>query len=217
MVSRKRVFGHTRVLDILLALDDLSIGLHRDEIRSGGAVVYDVDKSKVDSRALEEQGVLLVGVPFQSIIKEVGGGQRLLNTVGIGATMGLLRFDFDEIAATLEDTFARHGSEVLKQNLDAARLVYDAVSEGFSDRFDVTLQREDAPKRMLLTGNEAVAMGAIKAGVKFYAGYPMTPSSSILSYMAKHERECGLVVSMPKTRFLRPAWRSVLPLLAPAL
>ncbi len=194
VVSRKRVFGHTRVLDVLLALDDLSIGLHNGEIRRGGAMVYDADKSKVDRRELEEQGVLPVGLPFQSIIKQVGGGQRLLNTVGLGATMGLLRFDFDAIAATLEGTFARHGPEVLKQNLDAARWAYDAAFEGFSDRFDVTLQREDALKRMLLTGNEAVAMGAIKAGVKFYAGYPMTPSSSILNYMAAREREYGLVV-----------------------
>jgi len=194
MVSRQRVFGHTRFLDILLALDDLSIGLHNDEIRSGGAVVYDVDKSKIDRRELEDQGLLLVGLPFQSIVKEVGGGERLLNTVGLGGTMGLLRFDFDAIASTLEYTFARHGPDAVKQNLDAARRAYDAASEGFSDRFDVTLQRVDAPKRMLLTGNEAVAMGAIKAGVKFYAGYPMTPSSSILSYMAAHEREYGLVV-----------------------
>ncbi|MBN2562678.1 MAG: 2-oxoacid:acceptor oxidoreductase subunit alpha [Phycisphaerae bacterium] len=194
MVSRKRVFGHTRVLDVLLALDDLSIELHRDEIRPGGAIVYDVEKSAVDKEALEKLGVLPVGLPFQGIIKEVGGEQLLLNTVGIGATMGLLRFDFDAIASTLEDTFARHGPDVLKQNLDAARRAYDAASDGFSDRFDVTLKREDTPKRMLLTGNEAVAMGAIKAGVKFYAGYPMTPSSSILSYMAAHERECGLVV-----------------------
>ena len=120
--------------------------------------------------------------------------KRLLNTVGIGATMGLLRFDFDAIAATLQDTFARHGEDVLRQNLDVARRAYAAAAEPFADRFDVTLQRRDAPKRMLLTGNEALAMGAIKAGVKFYAGYPMTPSSSILSYMAKHERECGIVV-----------------------
>ncbi len=194
MVSEKRVFGHIRALNILLALDDLSIELHKDEIRPGGAVIYDVNKSKADRGELEEQEVLLVGLPFQSMIKEVGGGQRLLNTVGVGATMGLLHFDFDAIAVTLEDTFARHGESVLKQNLDVARRAYDAAAEGFADRFDVTLQRRDAPKRMLLTGNEALAMGAIKAGVKFYAGYPMTPSSSILNYMAAREREYGLVV-----------------------
>ena len=194
MVSEKRVFGHTRVLDILLALDDLSIELHRDEIRAGGALVYDADQSKADLRELEERGVILVGLPFQSMIKEAGGGQRLLNTVGIGAIMGLLRFDFDAIAATLQDTFARHGDDVLKQNLDVARRAYGAAAEPFADRLDVTLEKREPPKRMLLTGNEALAMGAIKAGVKFYAGYPMTPSSSILSYMAKHEREYGLVV-----------------------
>jgi 2-oxoglutarate ferredoxin oxidoreductase subunit alpha len=47
---------------------------------------------------------------------------------------------------------------------------------------------------MLLTGNDALSMGAVKAGLKFYAGYPMTPSSSILNFMAAHEREFGMVV-----------------------
>lgn len=194
MVSEKRVFGHVRTLDILLALDDLCIELHRDEIRPGGALIYDAVKSKADVKELEGRGILLVSLPFQSMIQEAGGGQRLLNTVGIGATMGLLRFDFDAIAATLKDAFARHGEDALKQNLDVARRAYEAAAEGFADRFDVTLEKRAAPRRMLLTGNEALAMGAVKAGVKFYAGYPMTPSSSILSYMAKHEREFGVVV-----------------------
>jgi 2-oxoglutarate ferredoxin oxidoreductase subunit alpha len=194
MVSEKRVFGHVRALDVLLALDDLSIELHKDEIRPGGAVIYDVDKSKADRRELEEREVILVGLSFQSMIKEVGGGQRLLNTAGVAATMGLLRFDFDAIEAALKGVFAKHGEDVLKQNLEVARRAHDAAAEGFADRFGINLEKREAPKRMLLTGNEALAMGAIKAGVKFYAGYPMTPSSSILNYMAKHEREYGLVV-----------------------
>lgn len=194
MVSEERVFGHVRRLDVLLALDDLSIELHGSKIRPDGALIYDADKTKADVKKLEEQGVALVGLPFQSMIKEAGGKQHLLNTIGVGAAVGLLRFDSDAIAVTFEDAFARHGEHVLRQNLDMARRTYDTAAEGFADRFDVMLEGRAAPKRMLLTGNEALAMGAIKAGVKFYAGYPMTPSSSILNYMAKHERDCGMVV-----------------------
>lgn len=194
MISQKRAFGHVRRLDTLLALDDLSIELHESEIRPKGALIYDAEKAKTDVSKLEERGILLVGLPFQSMIKEVGGGQRLLNTIGVSATMGLLRFNVEAIETTLKSVFANHGEDVLKQNLDAARRAYDAVAEGFANRVDMALEKAEAPARMLLTGNEALAMGAIKAGVKCYAGYPMTPSSSILSYMASHERDYGLVV-----------------------
>lgn len=194
IVSEGRVLGHVRSLDVLLALDNLTSALHGNEIRPNGALIHDSEMGGTDVDHLEKRGVVPVGLPFRSMIQEVGGGQRLLNTVGVGATMGLLRFDFDAIETTLKSVFTKHGEDVLKQNLQVARRAYDAAAEGFADRFDVMLDRREVPQRMLVTGNEALAMGAIKAGVKFYAGYPMTPSSSILNYMAKHEREYGLVV-----------------------
>ena len=194
MVSPRRVHGHVRPLDVLLALDDLSIALHGEDIRRQGALLYNAEQSKADLTKLEEQGVVLVGLPCESLIKEAGGEERLLNTIGIGATMGLLRFEFAALEATLQSMFARHGREVLEQNVGAARRAYDFAAESSSSPFDLALQPCAAPRRMLLTGNEAAALGAIKAGVKFYAGYPMTPSSSLLSYLAAHERACGLVV-----------------------
>src|SRR4030067_1048448 len=47
---------------------------------------------------------------------------------------------------------------------------------------------------MLLTGNDAICMGAIRAGCKFYSAYPMTPASSILHFMAAQERRFKFVV-----------------------
>ncbi len=194
MVSEKPVYGHIRSLDVLLALDDLSIENHKEEIRPGGAVIHDTDITKLDFSELKKSGVLPVGIPFQSIIKQVSGAPKLANTVGIGATMGLLRFDFEQVVKTLKNAFWHLGEEILNQNIEVARLAYDAAVNGYAGNFDITLQPVKAPQRMVLTGNEAAAIGAIKAGMKFYSSYPMTPSSSILSYLAARERQCGLVV-----------------------
>ena len=177
-----------------MPLDDLSLESHKEEIRPGGAIIYDSDTNNSDIPELKKAGVLPVGIPFRSIIKQVSGAPKLANTVGIGATMGLLRFDFDHVAKTLENTFGHLGEEILNQNLQAARLAYDAAADGYSADFDIILKPVKAPKRMVLTGNEAAAIGAIKSGMKFYSSYPMTPSSSILNYLAARDRQCGLVV-----------------------
>ncbi|MDD5408839.1 MAG: 3-methyl-2-oxobutanoate dehydrogenase subunit beta, partial [Candidatus Omnitrophica bacterium] len=46
-------------------------------------------------------------------------------------------------------------------------------------------------KKILMTGNEAIAEGALQAGCRFYAGYPITPQNELIAYMAKHMIESG--------------------------
>ena len=186
--------GHRRELDLLLALDDLSVELHREEIRPGGALIHDSGKGGADLSGLAERGVILAGVPLASIVEEAGGGARLLNAAGLGAVMGLVGLDREALAAAFKDAFARFGDEILAANLAAGRLAWERTSGETAAAFDRRLEPVDAPPRMLVTGNQALAIGAIKAGVKFYAGYPMTPSSTIMTTLARQEREYGLVV-----------------------
>ncbi|MBN2171808.1 MAG: 2-oxoacid:acceptor oxidoreductase subunit alpha [Candidatus Krumholzibacteriota bacterium] len=186
--------GHRRELDLLLALDDLAATLHKDEIRPGGVLVHDSEKGQADLSGLAERGVMLAGLPFPSIVKEAGGDKRLLNAAGLGAVLGLLGLDREALAAACQDAFARFGEAVLAANLAAARLAWERTSGEMAAAFDRRLAPVAAPPRMLVTGNEALAIGALKAGLKFYAGYPMTPASSIMTYLARRERDYGIVV-----------------------
>lgn len=186
--------GHRRELDLLLALDGLAATLHAGEIRPGGVLVHDGEKGGADLSGLAERGVLLAGIPFASIVAEAGGDKRLLNTAGLGAVMGLLGLDREAAAAVIADAFGRLGEPALAANQTAARLGWERTAGETAAAFDRRLAPVDAPPRMLVTGNQALAIGAIRAGVKFYAGYPMTPSSSIMTYLARHERDYGLVV-----------------------
>lgn len=49
-------------------------------------------------------------------------------------------------------------------------------------------------KKILISGNEAIAAGAIQAGCTFYAGYPITPQNELIAYMAKHMPEKGVFI-----------------------
>ena len=138
-------FGLSAVLCTVLALASVSVlrgdlAYKRENVQANRITYREQVEEYGSYRELERRGMLLVGLPFGSMTKEAGGGQRLLNVAGVGATMGLLGFDFDAVAATLKDTFARHGGAVLEQNLGVARRAYGAAAEPFADRFDAELR-----------------------------------------------------------------------------
>jgi len=200
MVSAEAVTAHTQTTDVLLALDRRSLQVHQDSVRPGGAIVYDggaLALSPVD-RGMEEvtvtrDDVLVIDLPLVELAREAGGGPRMLNSIGLGAVQGLLRFDFEELAKDMREALARLGPDLVDKNLAGARLAHDRVLKEYAEQFDVILERQPGPERMLLTGNDAIGLGALQAGVKLYTGYPMTPASSVLSQMATHAREYGLV------------------------
>jgi len=129
------------------------------------------------------------------LAEESGGRRVMINSVALGASVGLLNFDFGMLSLVIRDVFRGKAKETIEFNIKAARLGYDYVkSKGFEKKFEHRLPKRGGKKRMLLTGNEAVVLGAIKAGCKFYAAYPMTPASSILHLMASQERNFNLVV-----------------------
>lgn len=199
-VSETEVGSAVRGIDVLLALDAKSVVWHQDKIVPQGALIYDseglevspIDKGRIEARITRDD-IVVIDLPFAKIAAEVGGSKKMVNTVGLGAVQGLLRFDFDELAAMLSESLAKLGDEMVQKNVEAARHAYDVVREKFAGRFGVTLERRKGTRRMLISGTDAVGLGALKAGVKFYASYPMSPSSKLLGFLSKHARQYGLV------------------------
>ena len=116
------------------------------------------------------------------------------NTVAIGATVGLVDYDITLFNDILRQTFGRKGEKVVDDNIKAAKAGYDYAKKNYGGGFKYKLKRASPKKRILISGHEAVALGAVKAGAKFIAAYPMTPASSILMSLAKWGKEYGIVV-----------------------
>ena len=94
----------------------------------------------------------------------------------------------------LTDSFRKKGDDVVQGNIKAARAGYDCIKKNFADDFGHILKGAGRHNKMFLSGHDALAAGAIKAGCKFYAAYPMTPASSLLGSMAANESRYNLVV-----------------------
>ena len=205
MVSEEPVGSHVRPVDLLLALDAKSAVLHKNEIAPGGALIYDregLEVSPVDVGLkvgdIVRDDITVIDMPMAQIAKDAGGTKKMINSVGLGAVLGLLCLDFESLADMLRQSLAKFEDKVIEMNIEGAQRAYDITHDKYSQRFDVVLEKCDAPDRMLLTGNHAVAMGALKAGIKFYSSYPMSPSSAVLAYLSKHTHDCDIVTILPE-------------------
>jgi 2-oxoglutarate ferredoxin oxidoreductase subunit alpha len=120
----------------------------------------------------------------------------MTNTVALGAALGLVGYKIGMLDRVLQDYFGM--GKAAEYNIKAALTGYDYAQREYKGGFLHRLQSIVKVNRMLLTGNEAISLGAIAAGCKFVAGYPMTPTTSIIEYLASKAKDCGLTVVQPE-------------------
>lgn len=190
-VKDSKVGGIAESVDILLALNSESIDLHRKELAEGGLVIFDAQKVESISDSSH-----MFGMPLERLAEERGRNKLMANTVAVGASVGLVGYDFEILSHVLREHFGN--GEIGEGNVEAARAGYEYIGKNFKGDFGCRLGYISDTKRMLLTGNEAIALGAIAAGCKFVAAYPMTPTTSIMEHMAAKADEFGLVVVQPE-------------------
>jgi 2-oxoglutarate ferredoxin oxidoreductase subunit alpha len=188
--SSSEVLALSPELDILIALNKESIDLHKKELKAGGIIIYDEEQTKI-----KPQGNKFFNVPFNGLALDATGNKVMANTAAIGAAGGLINYDFDLLAGALEKEFRPHGEKTVQDNIKAARAGYDyAGKNGKNHKLPKLIFQKRKDKKPLLNGNEALSLGALAAGCRFVAGYPMTPSSSILEFIADKGRQYGAVM-----------------------
>ncbi len=174
-------------VDIFVALDSESIALHEKELSGHGIIIY-------DSSALKQghEKPHFLDIPFINLAVEHGSNKIMANTVATGAVLGILGMEQDILAGIIRDTFRKKGDEVIRANMNAAAAGYDyAVKNCRRCSFSVP---PVSGAGMLIAGNEAIGLGAVASGCRFYAGYPMTPSTGIMLYLAGRAKDYGIVV-----------------------
>ena len=185
--SDKPVMASRDGIDIIVALDKESIAFHENELVEGGLIIY--DSSTLKERH-EKQNFL--DIPFEKLAVEHGGNKIMANTVATGAVLGMLRMDLNVLDGILTDTFKKKGDEVINANIKAAQAGHEfAVKNCPQCSF---IPSSQSGQKMLIAGIEAIALGAIASGCRFYSAYPMTPSTGIMNYLAGKEEEYGIIV-----------------------
>ena len=165
-------------LDFILALNNETIERHRDKCTRETVIIFNADLVKSAGQ----------GIPVQAILNEEHAPAIMGNSAIIGGFAKAAGIEWDVVEAV----FKAHIPKGVDLNLSVAKKAYDQgekvhpVIKGLK------------PPRPLLTGNEAIGVGMVKGGLDAYVSYPMTPSSSLLHFLAEHQEKFGITVVHPE-------------------
>lgn len=183
--SSEKIWSHIEKTDVVLAFDERSIENHEERLDKEGLLIFDSDDLDHDSEKSRP-------MPLTSMVEEVEGIEIMRNSAAIGAIAHLFGLNLDIVKEVMEQVYGKKA----EKNVSLAEKGFEYSVENFEQIRDLEFpDREEAP---LLTGNQAIAMGAAKAGLDVYIAYPMTPSTSILHFTANHEEELDLTVVQPE-------------------
>ncbi|OCS92389.1 2-oxoacid:acceptor oxidoreductase subunit alpha [Caryophanon latum] len=169
-------------LDILVAFDQETIDVNYKELTESSIILADAKFNPVNP---EDSKAPMYAIGFTEIASELGTS-LMKNMVAIGATAALLNLDESVFQSVVDEIFGRKGEEVVAKNLEAIKRGREEVVAQIGERVGAwELQPADGKRRMFMIGNDAVAFGALAAGSRFMAAYPITPASEIMEYMIK--------------------------------
>jgi 2-oxoglutarate ferredoxin oxidoreductase subunit alpha len=194
--SDENITSQKRSVDILVALNSESIKLHLEELSDNAAIIYDPSAIKLTVEQFLKP-VRLFPVPLLDLTKQVGADRLMINTVAVGASLALFHKDFAVLAKIMEDTFGKKGEEVVALNNNTSKAGFEYVQQNFGTALVMDIV-QGAQKSLLLSGSDAIAFGAIRAGMKFAAIYPMTPINTVMTLLVSHALKYNLVIKEPE-------------------
>lgn len=193
-IGQSPVTGVTLSTDILVALNQETVDRHLSSLDTDGWILFDPQKVEVKSSTVQ-----ILPVPLSRFAQEVGGLDLLSNSVALGALVSLIGGEVDSLRQLLMEEYQGKGEEVLQDNLKALSLGFEYAQKELAGKGPNFIEAsKDFEPKMVLNGNEAVALGAIEAGMQFASIYPMSPISNILHVLASHQEEYGYIYKQPE-------------------
>jgi 2-oxoglutarate/2-oxoacid ferredoxin oxidoreductase subunit alpha len=177
-VDRVRTQGND--VDLLLCFNQEAFDLHHHDLAVDGHIVCDAESVKVspefESRSSE--------VPLGALAQEAAGSRRGKNMVAVGLVCGLLGLDTHKIEEMILKRYA-HKGDVGEANIRSLLAGLEHARDKLPDGpHRLAPPAGEGAERVLLSGNQAICLGALHSGLGYYAGYPITPASDILEWLA---------------------------------
>ena len=189
--SGEKIHSDHSALDVLVALNEETLKVHRDELHKDAVVLAD----SFEKEDMERFGANAIVLPMKEFAQQIGAPPITRTSAALGAVCYLLGFSLDDVKAILNDVFK---NKSLEANLKLAEMGYEHL-EKLQFRHWKKLTPLRANNAELTDGNTAFGKGLVAAGLDFYFAYPMTPSSSILHFLAKQQKEYKIKVVQPES------------------
>ena len=178
--GKDKVFSHNNNLDIVIAFNEETIKIHNERLSENGLIICDDD--------IKQNGNNILKFPFKSTAKDIGN-KKVFSSVSIGSLIKLLGLTKNQIKNTIEDFFG--DKKLSYENIDAFEKGYTLTEARYGDTNE---KIKNSNNHIIINGNEAIALGALAGGVKFYSAYPMAPSTGIMNYLYNKSSDLEILV-----------------------
>lgn len=158
----KAINSHSNILDGIIALNEETISIHKNKLKDNGFILCDTSINTDDSRAIR--------LNINEMAKNIGN-PRVAGSISIGVILKLFGESIDTAEEVMKTSLRE---EFIKINIEAIEQGYNNVESKFPKL------QGDFQDYMMISGNDALALGAIAGGLKFYSAYPMSPATSIM-------------------------------------
>lgn len=187
-LSPKALSARGDAVDILLAFNQEAYDRSISQLRPDGILIYD----SAEFTPAADEAHKAYAVPLTDIAKNEVQLALAKNMVAVGAVAGLFGLDVSHVHQLIQESkLAKKGEDILKKNLRAVDLGRDYVHQQVAERNALEVQTANVQDTMVISGNQAIAMGAIAAGCRRYAGYPITPATDIMEFLAEEFPKLG--------------------------
>ncbi|MDC4238991.1 2-oxoacid:acceptor oxidoreductase subunit alpha [Clostridium tertium] len=174
--GENKIYSHKNELDLILALDENTISYHKDRLKDDGIIISD--------KSIKNEYKKIIKLPLIETAKGLSLS-KAFTSVAAGVILKYFSIDLENIDKYFSSKLSE---DIRNKNIQAVKLGYDLIESKHK------MQGNDLSDHMLINGNNAIALGAIAGGLDFYSAYPMTPATSIMTYLAKKQVETGMVV-----------------------
>lgn len=181
-ISTEPLAATTDVTDVLVALNQETIDKNAAELRAGGFLLADQAFDPVLPEGITD--VHLLALPLTVIAKEIGS-VLMRNMVAVGASAALLNLPVEPFQDYVANRFKSKGEDIIKSNQAAVQRGFDQIRETAGHLVDIQLGEPHPGDRLLMTGNDALALGALAGGCRIMAAYPITPASDVMEALIK--------------------------------
>lgn len=182
-----------KIVDVMVVLNEQAISAHLDEFDEHTKFLVDTQDDKIDfSKYPLIRPEQIIAVPMVQIAREQTGKSLASNMVALAVSCHILGLDQTVLHDVITSFFGRKGEEVVNENIKAATAGHAYAVDTL--HIDTHPYEHSNATTYLMNGSEAIGFGALSAGVQYFSAYPMTPASTLMTFMADAQEHYPLVV-----------------------
>ncbi len=172
-------------IDLLVAFDQEAVDVAATRMAAEGIIIFDSSDGILCRDALT-RNIRVIEVPFGRFAVRDLRRDLFKNSLSFGVLSYLLTIDKNEATSCLHHTFRRLPKEAVTANTSAFDSGRQYASERYPRQDRWKLADAERSEQLLISGSDAIALGFMLAGGRFFAGYPITPATEILEWLQKY-------------------------------